>query len=78
MGDINDIAKAEYQLMAAYPKDPNDPKLAANIGFLNFWKSWISTIAWQRSPNHQQHHISKTLFYRGSGAWSSNPFYKDF
>lgn len=37
-GRYNDIEKAEYLLMAAYLKNPNDPKLAAHIGFLNMWK----------------------------------------
>ena len=37
-GNYQDIARAEKYLMAAYLKNPNDPKLAADMGFLHIWK----------------------------------------
>ncbi|MCC5014824.1 MULTISPECIES: hypothetical protein [unclassified Legionella] len=37
-GRYNDLNKADYLLMAAYLQNPNDPKLAAHIGFTHIWK----------------------------------------
>ena len=37
-GRYQDIEKSDYLLMAAYLKNPNDPKLAAHMGFLHIWK----------------------------------------
>lgn len=37
-GHYQDIPKADYLLMAAYLQNPNDPKLAAHLGFLHIWK----------------------------------------
>lgn len=36
-GHYNDIPKSEYQLMAAFLQNPNDPSLAAHLGFLHIW-----------------------------------------
>jgi hypothetical protein len=37
-GDYKNIDEANRLLMAAYLQNPNDPKLAAHIGFLHIWK----------------------------------------
>jgi len=37
-GQYKNIPQADYLLMAAYLNNPNDPKLAAHIGFLHIWK----------------------------------------
>ena len=37
-GSYQDIAQADYLLMAAYLQNPNDPKIAAHLGFLHIWK----------------------------------------
>lgn len=37
-GRYQDLAKADYLLMAAYLQTPNDPKLAAHLGFIHLWK----------------------------------------
>ncbi|CEK09524.1 hypothetical protein [Legionella hackeliae] len=37
-GNYQDIEKADFLLMAAYLQNPNDPTLAAHIGFLHIWK----------------------------------------
>lgn len=37
-GRYQDISKADYLLMAAYLQNPNDPKLAAHLGFVHIWK----------------------------------------
>lgn len=37
-GRYLDITKADKLLMAAYLKNPNDPNLAAHLGFLHIWK----------------------------------------
>ncbi|WP_019217833.1 hypothetical protein [Legionella tunisiensis] len=37
-GHYEDLAKVDYLLMAAYLQNPNDPKLAAYIGFTHIWK----------------------------------------
>jgi len=37
-GRYHDIEKADSLLTAAYLKNPNDPKLAAHLGFLHIWK----------------------------------------
>lgn len=37
-GSYQDISKADYLLMAAYLQNPNDPKLAAHLGFIHLWK----------------------------------------
>lgn len=37
-GNYKNIQPSLYLLMAAYLENPNDPKLAAHIGFLHIWK----------------------------------------
>ncbi len=37
-GHYQDIDNADYLLMAAYLENPNDPALAAHLGFLHLWK----------------------------------------
>lgn len=37
-GRYQDIAVADKQLMAAYLENPNDPTIAAHLGFLHIWK----------------------------------------
>lgn len=37
-GRYQDLSKADYLLMAAYLQNPNDPKLAAHLGFVHIWK----------------------------------------
>ncbi len=37
-GHYQDITQAEIRLMKAYLKNPNDPSLAAHLGFLHIWK----------------------------------------
>jgi hypothetical protein len=37
-GKYQDIAAANRLLMAAYLENPNDPQIAAHIGFLHIWK----------------------------------------
>lgn len=37
-GNYQGIAKANHLLMAAYLQNPNDPTLAAHLGFLHIWK----------------------------------------
>jgi hypothetical protein len=37
-GQYHDIPKADYLLMAAYLENPNDPSIAAHLGFLHIWK----------------------------------------
>ena len=37
-GRYEDIAKANRLLMAAYLENPNDPQLAAHLGFLHIWQ----------------------------------------
>lgn len=37
-GNYQDIPNAEKLLLAAYLQDPNDPKLAAHLGFLHIWQ----------------------------------------
>lgn len=37
-GRYEDIQKVEYLLTAAYLQNPNDPTLAAHLGFLHIWK----------------------------------------
>jgi hypothetical protein len=36
-GQYNNISQSQYQLMAAYLENPNDPNLAAHLGFLHIW-----------------------------------------
>jgi hypothetical protein len=36
-GRYNQIPAINYQMMAAYLTNPNDPKLAAHLGFLHMW-----------------------------------------
>jgi hypothetical protein len=37
-GRYQDISKADYLLTAAYLENPNDPAIAAHLGFLHIWK----------------------------------------
>ena len=37
-GNYQNIPNAEKLLLAAYLKNPNDPKLAAHLGFLHIWQ----------------------------------------
>src|SRR5690348_5412668 len=37
-GHYTDIAESNRLLMAAYLQNPNDPQLAAHLGFLHIWK----------------------------------------
>lgn len=37
-GQYNNIPEANHLLMAAYLQNPNDPQIAAHLGFLHIWK----------------------------------------
>src|SRR5687768_5920271 len=37
-GEYQNIPDADRLLMAAYLENPNDPQLAAHLGFLHIWK----------------------------------------
>lgn len=49
-GRYEDLDKADYLLMAAYLQNPNDPKLAAHIGFTHIWKITERQRLLQESP----------------------------
>lgn len=49
-GRYEDIHQSERLLMAAYLQNPNDPRLAAHIGFLHIWKITERARQKQESP----------------------------
>lgn len=51
-GRYDDIAKTNYLLMAAYLQNPNDPALAAHLGFLHIWKI---------TERHRESNIAPTI-----------------
>lgn len=78
-GRYNDIAKVEYRLMAAYLNNPNDPKLAAHIGFLNLWKIAEHQRLLGQDPRITNHIIlAKHYFADAQALEPQNPIYQGF
>ncbi len=78
-GRYQDIPKVDYLIMAAYIENPNDPKLAAHLGFLHMWKIAERARVNDNSPlTPNQIILSKKYFGDAVQLDPQNPIYKGF
>lgn len=78
-GRYADIDKADYQLMAAYLKYPNDPQLAAHIGFLHIWKIAERQRLKARDPRVVDEMVlAHRYFAEAASLAPKNPIYQGF
>lgn len=78
-GQYQDIPKADYLLMAAYLENPNDPKLAAHLGFIHIWKITERAKLKDKSPlMPNQIVLSKKYFADALQLDPNNPIYQGF
>ncbi len=78
-GSYKDLSQADYLLMAAYLQNPNDPKLAAHLGFVHIWKITER----QRNKNQlptitDEMVLSKKYFSDSLVLDPTNPIYQGF
>ncbi|KTD19119.1 Uncharacterised protein [Legionella lansingensis] len=78
-GRYYDIPKADYLLMAAYLANPNDPKLAARLGFIHIWKITERKREAQQSPKITNEIVlAKKYFGDAVQLAPENPIYQGF
>lgn len=78
-GRYQDIPEVDYLLMAAYLKNPNDPKLAAHLGFIHIWKITERARLKGKSPLiPNQIVLSKKYFADALELDPTNPIYLGF
>ena len=78
-GQYNDISKATYELTAAYLQNPNDPKLAAHLGFLHLWKITEYQRSHHKNPMITNEIIlAKQFFSDAVKLDPKNPIYQGF
>lgn len=78
-GRYQDISKADYLLTAAYLENPDDPKLAAHLGFLHIWKITERARVNDKSPLiTNQIILSKKYFADALQLDPQNPVYLGF
>lgn len=78
-GRYQDIPKADFLLMAAYLENPNDPKLAAHLGFIHIWKITERAKVKDKSPlTPNQIILSKKYFADALQLDPQNPIYQGF
>jgi hypothetical protein len=78
-GQYQNIDKLDYLLMAAYLQNPDDPKLAAHLGFIHLWKLTERARLQTESPLITQEIILANKFFSDALALDpDNPIYQGF
>lgn len=78
-GRYQDITKADKLLMESYLKNPNDPNLAAHLGFLHIWKITERQRESEQDPLIPNEIIlSKQYFAEAHALEPQNPIYQGF
>lgn len=78
-GRYDEIPRATYWLMAAYLQNPNDPKIAAHLGFLHIWKITEHQRIYQHNPTITNEIILANYFFSDASTLDpNNPIYLGF